>query len=252
MGKKALKITFYTIETSSIKNLARSKLETMQLKYPEEKALELGDFKAMDYYAVENYSLPIELMMENAGLQLANLVASSADSNKRIKIGIGNGNNGGGGLVAARRLAAWGYKVDLDLSTEISKDLPKKQLERALAFGAQTANGAHYDVWVDAYLGFSQRLPLRDNLIARCEEANKSDTLKISLDIPTGFEGNQNAIYFQCDKILTLAAPKKVLYKLPDSTKIFIADIGIPSAVYQKFNVNSLRFDNHNILELIR
>ena len=237
---------------NAINILSRTKKPSMQLKYQEEKALELNDFKAMDYYAVENYSLPIELMMENAGLQLANLVASTVNRNKRIKIGIGNGNNGGGGLVAARRLLAWGYKVDLDLSSDISKDLPKKQLERAMAFGAQTSNGTDYDVWVDAYLGFSQRLPLRDNLIARCEEANKSDAIRISLDIPTGFEGDQKAVYFHCDKILTLAAPKKVLYKLPASTEIFVADIGIPNAVYQKFDVDPLCFDKHNIIELIR
>ena len=43
----------------------------------ERDALELASFREMDYFAVENYSLPIELMMENAGLQLANLVAFS-------------------------------------------------------------------------------------------------------------------------------------------------------------------------------
>jgi hypothetical protein len=51
---------------------------------------------------------------------------------------------------------------------------------------------------------------------------------------------------------LTLAAPKKLLYKLPDSTEIFIADIGIPSAVYQNFELDPLPFDVDNILKLVR
>ena len=41
----------------------------------ETQALSLESFKEMDYLAVEKYELPIELLMENAGLQLARLTA---------------------------------------------------------------------------------------------------------------------------------------------------------------------------------
>lgn len=220
--------------------------------YPENLALELRDFKAMDYLAVSDYNLPIELMMENAGLQLANLIADATQMSHIIKIGIGNGNNGGGGLVAARRLSAWGYTVYLDLITDITKELPLRQLKRARVFGAKIATPAGFDVWVDAYLGFSQRLPLPDSLLTRIEKANTSNALKVSLDIPTGFAGDGNEIYFQCDKVLTLAAPKKLLYHLPDKTEIYIADLGLPEAVYTKFNMELLPFHISNILKLVR
>ena len=55
-------------------------MENGQLEYPESRAMELSDFKAMDHFAKKSQT---------------------------IKIGIGNGNNGGGGLVAARRLLIW-------------------------------------------------------------------------------------------------------------------------------------------------
>lgn len=232
--------------------LVHFEMKNNQLEYSESEALELSDFKAMDYFAVENYNLPIELMMENAGLQLANLVAQTVDSSNVIKIGIGNGNNGGGGLVAARRLQAWGYTVYLDIATEISKDLPKTQLKRALNFGASMARPYKTDVWVDAYLGFSQRLPLSKEYLSRCENANQSDAHRISLDIPTGFEGDIGAVYFESHKILTLAAPKKVLYKLPKTTEIYVADIGIPAEVYNKFKLHPLPFQANNILKLKR
>jgi len=45
--------------------------------------------------AVENYHLPIELMMENAGLHLARLVTTVVHPGSTVNIGIGNGNNGG-------------------------------------------------------------------------------------------------------------------------------------------------------------
>ncbi len=68
-----------------------------EIQYPEEQAFSLDDFRDMDYFAVENFSLPIELMMENAGLQLANLTARLVEKDKLIRIGVGNGNNGGRG-----------------------------------------------------------------------------------------------------------------------------------------------------------
>lgn len=227
------------------------------MKYPEinftkDNALELEQFREMDYFAVNHYHLPVEMMMENAGLQLANFVAAFAEKGQFIKIGVGNGNNGGGGLVAARRLTAWGFSVYLDLYTEITKELPAKQLERAMKFGAKMENIPKPDVWIDAYLGFSQRLPLPQSLIKIVEKANCSGALKISLDIPTGFLGDINSQYFEADKILTLAAPKKMLYHINSSTEIFIADLGIPRQVYAKFGTEQPPFHKSNILKLNR
>ncbi len=222
------------------------------INFPESHALDLADFKAMDYYAVENYDLPIELMMENAGLQLANLVADVTTQNQTIKIGIGNGNNGGGGLVAARRLAAWGYKVYLDVFTELTKELPLKQLKRAIKMGAVHDEIKNPHVWVDAYLGFSQRLPLNEKLDKIITEANQSGAIQISLDIPTGFLGELDKPYFKSSKILTLAAPKRILYHLNLETEIFVADLGIPKSVYEKFGLKILPFHKNNIIKLNR
>ena len=140
-----------------------------EILYSVENALELKHFREMDYYAVDQYNLPIELMMENAGLHLASFVSNLTPKSKKIKIGVGNGNNGGGGLVAVRRLAAWGYEVFIDPFTDIVKPIPKLQLKRALAFGVCIKEISNPDVWIDAYLGFSQRLPLNKELILKME-----------------------------------------------------------------------------------
>lgn len=220
---------------------------------PRSGALDLLQFKKMDYFAVENYSLPIELMMENAGFQLAKLVAQNAKNiDSRILIGIGNGNNGGGGLVAARRLAAWGYSVHLELFTKITKRLPLRQLKRAIKFGVVNESIEKADIWVDAYLGFSQILPLRENLLGIITKANSSNSLRISLDIPTGFLGDPSLPYFQAHKVMTLAASKKILYSLPFDVEIYMADIGIPNAVYKKFGLDMPAFRSDSILKIVR
>ncbi len=225
------------------------KIRSPHFFIPRSQALELEDFRQMDYYAVENYALPIELMMENAGLNLARLVAMRAKKEDLILIGVGNGNNGGGGLVAARRLAAWGYDVYLDLATEISRDLPKTQLERALKFGAKEKTIDNPSIWVDAYLGFSQKLPLRDEFLTRVTSEPRTSAFKLSLDLPTGYTGDLAFPYFKAHQVLTLAYPKTILYDLPE-TEIFIADLGIPKEVYEKFGVVVPPFQVSSLLRL--
>lgn len=213
-------------------------------------SLSLEAFKEMDYWAVEKYNLSIELMMENAGLQLARLIAKKANKSSVITIGVGNGNNGGGGLVAARRLAAWGYNVNLDLVVPISKDLPKAQLERALLFGAKKGISKTTDIWVDAYLGFSQRLPLSDAFAKSITLANASSAFKISLDIPVGISKESELLGFKADQVMTLAAPKIILEKLPREVEVYVADLGIPKSVYEHFNIKMPNFMQNQLIAL--
>ncbi len=213
-------------------------------------ALSLESFKEMDYLAVEKYALPIELMMENAGLELARLTALKATKASKITIGVGNGNNGGGGLVAARRLAAWGFDVYLDLAVEITKDLPNTQLKRALLFGAKEGFPLQTDLWIDAYLGFSQRLPLATVFLEKITLANASSAHRISLDIPIGISEDTSQPMFKAQQILTLAAPKKILEILPSEIEIFIADIGIPKTVYAAFDIEMPPFAGQQIIKI--
>ena len=216
----------------------------------ETQALSLESFKEMDYLAVEKYELPIELLMENAGLQLARLTALKATKTSKITIGVGNGNNGGGGLVAARRLAAWGFDVYLDLAVKITKDLPSTQLKRAVLFGAKVNLPLQTDLWIDAYLGFSQRLPLAPIFLEKIAKANASTAHRISLDIPIGISEDTSQPMFKAHQIMTLAAPKKILEILPQEIEIFSADIGIPKAVYAAFDIEMPAFAGQQLIKI--
>ena len=227
--------------------------------YPEisirrDQSLSLDKFREMDYYAVENYDLPIELMMENAGLHLAKLVSKyTIDKSLPIVILVGSGNNGGGGSVAARRLAAWGYKVNIKLISNNLKGLPAKQFERAIKFGVinELPEGSPQLI-VDAMLGFSQKPPLRDNIVEFIEYSNKISCVKISLDLPTGLFDENSTQYFEPTAVLSLAAPKEIFF-LPQlkRTYLYVADLGIPKAVYDKFNKDSyLKFNESSIYKI--
>ncbi len=212
----------------------------------------IDKFREMDYTAVEQYNIPIELMMENAGLQLARLVAHSIPNGGNILIGTGTGNNGGGGLVSARRLAGWGYRVYLDIPDEKLRELPRFQLERALAFGAVIDSIAAPDIFVDAYLRFSQRLPLNQTFKETIQKANQFKCTKISLDLPTGFNKITGSSEFVPDYILTLAAMKIELNKLLHNTDIFIADLGLPEKLYMGLGIKQpLGFNISGIVKIL-
>lgn len=200
--------------------------------------LPIEKFREMDYLAVENYHLPIETMMENAGLNLARLATSILPERGEILIGVGTGNNGGGGLVAARRLAAWGYPVFLDIPDKNLKELSTSQLEKALKFGAKIKKSENPWLFIDAYFGFSQRLPLPANFEKAIKIANQLTCPKISLDLPSGFDRQTSISLFKPDVILTLAAMKTELLPLVSEVQLFVADLGIPFSAYKSFGTS--------------
>lgn len=200
--------------------------------------LPIEKFREMDYLAVKEYHLPIELMMENAGLNLARLAASFLPEREEILIGIGTGNNGGGGLVAARRLTAWGYPVFLDIPDKDLKELAASQLEKALMFGVKIKRTKNPKLFIDAYFGFSQRLPLPVHFENAILQANQLICPKISLDLPSGFDRLTSISLFNPDIILTLAAMKTELIPLLPKVQLFVADLGIPISAYQAFGAS--------------
>ena len=221
-----------------------------ELRITKNDSLSIDEFRKMDNLAVEEFNLPIELMMENAGLQLARMVAAYATKKDRILIGVGSGNNGGGGLVAARRLAGWGFSVNLHIPQEPLKPLVYSQLRRALAFGAQEGFLNNADIFIDAYLGFSQRLPLSKNYLKAVVTADMLTAWKISLDIPSGFDKNSGVLKFRPDVILTLAVPKKELLDADIQAEQYLTDIGFPAELYQSFGVQQPEFALSSILKL--
>ena len=198
------------------------------------RAISLEQMKQVDYHSIDRYGLPIRLMMENAGLHLARLAMALYPQAQEIVVGAGAGNNGGGGLVAARRLAAWGKKVFLDLPNPELKELPAEQLERALAFGVTLGRPENPDLAIDAYFGFSLRLPLPEQSLQSMQWMNALNVPIVSLDLPSGLTAQSEIDDFriQSDAVLSLAAVKSPLLPLLSSTRIFTADLGIPRQAF--------------------
>lgn len=199
---------------------------------------------AVDRIMVENLDVPVELMMEHAGSTLARLaVQCRHDETTTFRIIVGSGNNGAGGMVAARRLFAWGYNVEVYAPRGVIsfRRIPAGQYVRLRSLSVPVSNGmpsemSSTDVVLDAYLGYgfvSRDDEITDNVF---EYLAQSDCT-VCLDVPSGL--NPDTGDSQADlkptSTLTIAFVKEGLLKAyPDFTgDLYICDIGVPMEVYQ-------------------
>ncbi|KAJ2760186.1 hypothetical protein IWQ56_005550, partial [Coemansia nantahalensis] len=89
--------------------------------------------QAIDVELMTTHGFTIEQLMELAGLSVADSIAAEY-ARGRVLLCIGPGNNGGDGLVAARHLTHYGYRVSLFYPKQPQKDLYKSLLRQCGAF----------------------------------------------------------------------------------------------------------------------
>ena len=81
------------------------------------------EMKALDLWAIEVLGIPSIVLMENAGLRAAEVVALLAEERfyKKIVCVCGKGNNAGDGFVCVRHLFNRGFDVEVILVEEESR-----------------------------------------------------------------------------------------------------------------------------------
>jgi NAD(P)H-hydrate epimerase len=211
----------------------------------------------VDRLMIEEFGINLFQMMENAGRAIALISKNLYLNTKKLpKIAVlaGTGGNGGGGLVAARRLLNWGYKVDVFLSKreEEFKSIPKQQLQ---AFKKMNGTVIEFEVFekkndytliIDSILGYSisgnPKNTAKDMIIWANNEKNNNETPILSLDLPSGM-GSDGDVYnpvIRASATITLALPKKSMFEKitrPYIGDLYLADISVPSSLYKKMNI---------------
>jgi NAD(P)H-hydrate epimerase len=225
------------------------------------------EMKALDAEAVKR-GIDIRQMMELAGWHmLAIFKKLRIKQNARIVVVAGKGNKGGDGIAAARHLSNNGYSVQIImLAKRISKE-SKHHLNIADAMGVpiwywkdskSTAIEilGSADVVIDALIGYRLEGSPRNQYAEIIEGLNMKSTKMISYDLPTGVNpttGVPTAHFIKADATLSLALPKK-LFESAEARKycgrIFLADIGIPSYVYDVVHARSRPDFKGDIIEL--
>lgn len=210
-----------------------------------------AEMKELEKLAQGKYHFPEKLIIENVALLGAKAIVNKLGP--EIELGelifmIGKGFNGGTGLAIARHLASMGHETRAFLlfeEKECSQEV-KDQLRISKAYGVRTAQidevtalEAYFQqnsapkIIVDAIFGTGVRLPLSQFLYDVINLINEEKAYTISLDIPTGVEGDSGQIQgnaISADLTLAVGLPKLGYYQADGARLVGEVEV-IPSGL---------------------
>ncbi len=205
----------------------------------------VDQMREVDEIVPEEYGITVSRMMENAGLQVAEFVRQEIDA-ETVHVYAGPGNNGGDGLVAARRLHLWGYDVAVGLASTDLDGIREEELD--ILEQLQVPVGGELDgspdVIVDALIGYSLDGDPRPPFDAFIDDINGSEATVVSIDVPSGVDADTGAgrqPHVDADYTVTLALPFHGLEKADAGGEVWVADISVPTAVYDRFGIDAER-----------
>jgi NAD(P)H-hydrate epimerase len=204
-------------------------------------ALTTEQMREVDRAMVEDLHIELVQMMENAGRSLAGL-AIDRFSPESVTVLAGPGGNGGGGLVGARHLANRGCRVQVVLSEPGRlTPVPAHQADILGRMGIRTAERPQpADLVIDALIGYSLRGDPAGAAAELIAWANGQPAPVLALDTPSGLDvttGAQGNPAIRATATLTLALPKAGLLDAPVVGELYLADISVPSLVYERMGI---------------
>ena len=227
-------------------------------------ALSRAKVREVDAVAIDEYSLPGIVLMENAGRNASEAIVRLFDSisDQNVVVLVGPGNNGGDGLVIARYLELAGAKVRVVLASppqrfrgdsltnlEIIKRSGINQVCLAGAVAVQWQNALLSATCViDAILGTGATDAARgdskvaiESILGRMKIDPRPRV--ISIDVPSGFDCDRGVPCGPCvcaNETLTFVASKQG-FKTNGAEiytgRIQIVDIGVPQVVRNRFGL---------------
>ncbi|MCC7492323.1 MAG: NAD(P)H-hydrate dehydratase [Fimbriimonadaceae bacterium] len=208
--------------------------------------LTAAQMRAWDEAAARQYGLPTLLLMEHAGVAVAQAARGLLPDGGRVLLLCGKGNNGGDALVAARWLQRWGYRCEIlaaDLPADPTSDagrqvdlvralgLPLTRLESLAGVAAALAAA---DLVIDGLLGTGSSGDPRGLLAELIEAVNAAGRPVLAIDLPSGLDADTAAVGQPCVQAtvtVCLGALKRGLAVTPgmlQAGRLEVVDIGLP------------------------
>ena len=180
----------------------------------------------IDKTTIEKYKIPGIILMENAGMSIADEIEKRYCG--RILAVCGKGNNGGDASVAIRHLYTRGFDTSLLLlcdENELKGDA-KTAYEMAKNIGVPVcfkADFSSYDVIIDGIFGIGLKGEPKGIYKKAIDSINKSGTKIVCVDVPSGGDASTGNVFSSCiraDMTATFGAAKTghFCYPLRDHT----------------------------------
>ncbi len=204
----------------------------------------------IDQTTIDDYKISNEALMETAGQLTARHIRThllSDHNSQRIVILCGKGHNGADGLVAARWLDKWGYRVCVLMATGEQQCSKLTQQQAVSLHREQTVEFKTYksgdtlpgaDLYVDALLGTGLNGDPREPFAEIIDRLNRRHQPVAAIDIPSGLGGDYHLPYKPCvkaDLTVTMGLPKIGMLLEPGYTNagmVIVQELGFPESVY--------------------
>ncbi len=208
------------------------------------------EMREIDRRTIEEYGICSLVLMERAGLNVAEKAREITKPQKTIVL-CGAGNNGGDGLVAARLLKNLDWNVKaffLGSETKASEDC-KTQLRLARKFGVPVVSmhpddkDLHAALVIDAIFGTGLSKPITGRLAETIKLVNASGNTVIAVDISSGISSDTGEVMgaaVEADYTVTFGLPKAGHFLFPGPAsaghtgKLTISDIGFPQELLKQ------------------
>jgi hydroxyethylthiazole kinase-like uncharacterized protein yjeF len=193
----------------------------------------------------EYYGVSLLQLMENAGRNVAAEIVSRFPIEQEVAVFCGLGGNGGDGFVAARHLAAQGFKVSVILAgkaRDIRHEAALKnwcavQPLRGSITVQEVTDGSivpkvEAPIVVDALLGTGTKGRLKPPITQIVDYINGLEAFKIAVDVPTGVDSDTGEVLGVAVKANVTVTFHKVKLGLHAAKKyvgeLIVRDIGLP------------------------
>jgi len=207
------------------------------------------EMRRIDSEMIRGLGLNSLLLMERAGLAVARVAARRCPVGTEVVVVCGKGNNGGDGAVAARHLAAWGYRPQVLLTADPADCSPDARYNLRLLEGwgvpvgpasrlpaILSREGSSPGLVIDALLGTGFRGEVRGPVAAAIQTINQSGLPVVAVDVPSGVDADAGAadLAVEAEVTVTLGLPKFGLFCYPGAAragKVVVADLSIPPSL---------------------
>ena len=210
-------------------------------------------------------------LMENAGSYCARIIRKTFEkSDKRnVLIVCGKGKNGGDGFVIARKLHENNYNVTVMMAMGLpNDDISSEMLSRVRALnipvvyydndGATDKHFSNAQIIVDCIFGIGFHGVPDSTTKNLFEKINLSSATVISIDIPSGLEGDSgkiNGTTVVADitiAILTLKPVHVLKPSVENCGKVILAPIGIPERCFNRVKASLFTVNTEEVKQFFK
>lgn len=231
------------------------------------KVVTAGQMREIDRSAIEDFSIPGYLLMNNAGKSIADFVAQNFP-HVFVEIFCGKGNNGGDGFAAAYYLHNSGFQVQIHLNGKKNEVSETSALFAGICeksgiiiheYSSEHItfkNNNSSSVIIDALTGTGFTGSAEGALLDLINMINSSNRTVVSADIPSGLPSDGTApsgAVIRADYTITMGLPKISLVTCPGASycgEVITADIGFPSELIKSTSIKTSLTENSLVRDL--